>query len=151
MSSENSSLSLLWSREESPNSLSKIGIDTHSSEMRACYHRHLLTQRLPLVPKIMLLFGALIHLAFFFFLAVLGFELRALCSLGRCYTVWVLPPALPVLFALEIGSCFLCMLAWTVMLPALAEMAGMHHQASHPANIKNLQGTRQRGHRTFLG
>jgi hypothetical protein len=36
----------------------------------------------------------------------LGFEMRALHSLGRCSTSWVTPPA-PLLWLFWIGSCFL--------------------------------------------
>jgi hypothetical protein len=46
-------------------------------------------------------------------LATLGFELRALCLLGRCSTVRATPTSLFALVILEIVFCFLPRLAWT--------------------------------------
>jgi hypothetical protein len=65
---------------------------------------------------------------FFFFLMILGFELRASCLLGKHYAT---PPALCVLVIFEIGFHFMPRLAWTAIflsvLLCMAGMMGTHH------------------------
>jgi hypothetical protein len=60
--------------------------------------------------------GGVWRVYFFWFLVVLQFELRASHLLGRCSTVWPMPPALSALVILKIGSHFLSKLTWTVIL-----------------------------------
>jgi hypothetical protein len=56
--------------------------------------------------------------SFFFFLALFGFELRALHSLGRCSTTWATSPALSAFryFLNKVFLAFLPRLAWTLIL-----------------------------------
>jgi hypothetical protein len=53
---------------------------------------------------------------FFFLVVVLGFKLRTLSLMGRCFTTWATRPALFDLVTLETGSCFLPRLAWISIL-----------------------------------
>jgi hypothetical protein len=50
------------------------------------------------------------------FLALLGFEFRALSFLGRHSTAWAMSPVLSALVVLEIGSCSLPRPTWTRIL-----------------------------------
>jgi hypothetical protein len=59
----------------------------------------------------------------FFLFLTLGFKLRASYLLGRCSSVWVIPPAFCVLVTFEIRSRFLLRLAWIpTMLPIITGM-----------------------------
>jgi hypothetical protein len=55
-------------------------------------------------------------LPLFFFLVVLGFELQALCFLGRRATIWATSPDLFTPLFLELGSHFLPRLTWTMII-----------------------------------
>jgi hypothetical protein len=68
---------------------------------------------------------------FFFFLAVLGAELKASCLLGRRFTAWATQPALSAVLIFEIGPHFTPGLVWTTILlfvlPHELEITGMSH------------------------
>jgi hypothetical protein len=53
---------------------------------------------------------------FVLFLQYWGFELRALCLLGRWSNAWATPSVLFTLVILDIGFCFLLRLSWTMIL-----------------------------------
>jgi hypothetical protein len=61
--------------------------------------------------------------------AVLGFVLRALCLLGRCCTIRVMPQTIFALVILGIGSHFMHRPAWTsnflLVFPCVAGITGV--------------------------
>jgi hypothetical protein len=69
-------------------------------------------------------------LFFFFFLMVLGSELRDSFVQGRCSTTLAMPPVLFALVILEIGSHFLHKPTWTSIFPFdISHIAGWQAQA----------------------
>jgi hypothetical protein len=66
---------------------------------------------------------------FFFFFAILGFELKTMCMVGRCCTTWAMPPVRCALVIFQIGSCDLA--CGFVLWPFTSQIAGvvdMSHQ-----------------------
>jgi hypothetical protein len=74
------------------------------------------------------------YFTLFFFLVVLGFELRASCLLGWCTAAQIMHATLSALVILEIGSGILSWLAWVMILPfALSAIAAIRHEPLHLA------------------
>jgi hypothetical protein len=81
----------------------------------SCRYTNYIDHIHPLSPSLFTLPSPTSTHIFFFFFVILGLELRASNFLGRSSTVWATLLALFAMVILEIGSCSLLRLAWTVI------------------------------------